>query len=164
MLRIGEEPPQIDEDDNQIVIDVGSKSRASNQPTMEDLMKKLEKLKVENKKLKSKNKKGKSYSSSSEDDDSSYEEDVSNKGRKGRRKHDKPSYNPMSFNYNNMPSSTTYTSVLVGKAPRFDGTNNNQWKHCMKNYLYFISPEVLQVVCDGVDFSDEDEQPTSHQL
>jgi hypothetical protein len=34
----------------------------------------------------------------------------------------------------------------------------------MKNYLYSISPKVWQVVCDGVDFSDEDEQPTSDQL
>jgi tRNA U54 and U55 pseudouridine synthase Pus10 len=34
----------------------------------------------------------------------------------------------------------------------------------MKNYLYSISPEVWQVVYDGVDFSDEDEQPTLDQL
>jgi hypothetical protein len=34
----------------------------------------------------------------------------------------------------------------------------------MKNYLYSISPEVWQVVCDGVDFPDDDEQPTSDQL
>jgi hypothetical protein len=34
----------------------------------------------------------------------------------------------------------------------------------MKNYLYSISPEVWQVVCDGIDFLDEDEQPTSDQL
>jgi hypothetical protein len=34
----------------------------------------------------------------------------------------------------------------------------------MKNYLYSISPEVWQVVCDSVDFSDNDEQPTSNQL
>jgi hypothetical protein len=34
----------------------------------------------------------------------------------------------------------------------------------VKNYLYSISPEVWQVVCDGVDFSDDDEQPTSDQL
>jgi hypothetical protein len=34
----------------------------------------------------------------------------------------------------------------------------------MKNYLYSISPEVRQVICDGVDFSDDDEQPTSNQL
>jgi hypothetical protein len=34
----------------------------------------------------------------------------------------------------------------------------------MKNYLYSISPEVWQDVCDGVEFSDEDEQPTGDQL
>jgi hypothetical protein len=34
----------------------------------------------------------------------------------------------------------------------------------MKNYLYSISLEVWQVVCDGVNFSDKDEQPTSDQL
>jgi hypothetical protein len=34
----------------------------------------------------------------------------------------------------------------------------------MKNYLYSISPEVWQVVCKGVDFPDEDEQPTLDQL
>jgi hypothetical protein len=34
----------------------------------------------------------------------------------------------------------------------------------MKKYLYSISPEVWQVVYDGVEFSDEDEQPTSDQL
>jgi hypothetical protein len=70
----------------------------------------------------------------------------------------------MSFNYNNMPNYTAYTSVPVGKAPYFDGSNYNQWKHCMKNYLYSISHEVCQVVCDGVDFPDGDEQPTSDQL
>jgi hypothetical protein len=34
----------------------------------------------------------------------------------------------------------------------------------MKNYLYSISPEVCQVVYDGVDFLEEDEQPTPDQL
>jgi hypothetical protein len=34
----------------------------------------------------------------------------------------------------------------------------------MKNYLYSISPEVWQVVCDGVDFPNDDEQPTPGQL
>jgi hypothetical protein len=70
----------------------------------------------------------------------------------------------MSFNYNNMPNSIAYTSVIIGKAPRFDGSEYNQWKHCMKNYLKFVPPKVWQVVCDGVDFSNEDEQPTSDQL
>jgi hypothetical protein len=34
----------------------------------------------------------------------------------------------------------------------------------MKNYLYSISPEVWQVVCDGVDFLNDDEKPTPNQL
>jgi hypothetical protein len=63
-----------------------------------------------------------------------------------------------------MHSTTAYTSIPVGKSPYFDGTCYNQWKHCMKNYLYSISPEVWQVVCDGVVFSDDDEQPTPDQL
>jgi hypothetical protein len=63
-----------------------------------------------------------------------------------------------------MPSSTAYTSIPIGKAPNFDGTSYNQWKHCMKKYLYSISSKVWQVVCDGVEFSDEDEQPTSDEL
>jgi hypothetical protein len=88
--------------------------------------------------------------------------------RKGRKKEtnnrDKLSYNSKSFNYDNMPSTTVYTSIPVGKALYFDGTCYNQWKHCMKNYLYSISPEVWQVVCDGVDFPDDDEQPTPNQL
>jgi hypothetical protein len=33
-----------------------------------------------------------------------------------------------------------------------------------KNYLYSISPEVWQVVCDGVEFLDEDEQLIADQL
>jgi hypothetical protein len=70
----------------------------------------------------------------------------------------------MSFNYNNMPRSTIYTSIPVGKTPYFDGTSYNQKKHCMKNYLYSISPKVWQVVCDDVDFSDDYEQPTLDQL
>jgi hypothetical protein len=34
----------------------------------------------------------------------------------------------------------------------------------MKKYLYSISPEVWQVICDGADFPDDDEQPTPDQL
>jgi hypothetical protein len=63
-----------------------------------------------------------------------------------------------------MPSTTAYTSIPVDKTPYFDGTCYNQWKHYVKNYLYSISPEVWKVVCDGVDFSDDDEQPTPDQL
>jgi hypothetical protein len=60
-----------------------------------------------------------------------------------------------------MPSYMAYTFVPVDKASYFNGTNYNQWKHCMTSYLYFISPEVWQVVCDDVDFSEYDEEPTS---
>jgi hypothetical protein len=116
------------------------------------------------KKLKAKGKKDKTCSSSSEDGDSSFREEVSHKGRKERNKHDKPSYNSISFNYNNMPNSIAYIFVLIGKAPRFDGSNYNQWKLCMKNYLYSLHPEVWQIVCDSVDFSNEDEQSTPDQL
>jgi hypothetical protein len=77
-----EPPPQLDEDGNPIVVEVVSMTRTSNTHTLEDLMKKLEKLKVENKKLKAKGTKDKTYSYSSEDDDSSFEEEVSKKGRK----------------------------------------------------------------------------------
>jgi hypothetical protein len=70
----------------------------------------------------------------------------------------------MSFNYDNMPSTTVYTSIPVGKAHYFDGTCYNQWKLCMKNYLYSNSPKVCQVVCDGVHFLDNDEDPTPNQL
>jgi hypothetical protein len=133
-------------------------------PTMEGLMKKIEKLNSELSKLKAKDKKGKRSGSASDDDDSSYEEEASNKAKRDKKKSDKSSYNAMSFNYNHMPSSMTYTSMHIGKAPYFDGTNYNQCKHCMKSYLYFISPEVWQVVCDGVDFLEDDEEPTPKQL
>jgi hypothetical protein len=82
------------------------KSRASGGPSLEDLMRRLEKLTVENNKLrrKVKGKKTKGDSLSSEDEDSSLEEDVSKKGKKGRNNRDKSSYNSMSFNYDNMAS------------------------------------------------------------
>jgi hypothetical protein len=144
----------------------GSKTRASTDAKLEDLMKRLENLTTENNKLRRKVKarRTKWVSSSSEEEASSYEEYVSKKGKKGRNNHDKHSYNLMSFNYDNMPTNTAYTSIPVGKAPYFDGTCYNQWKHYMKNYLYSISPEVWQVVCDGVDFLNDDEQPTPNQL
>jgi hypothetical protein len=169
MLRTEEEvevPPQSDDENNMNNNQEDDKSGASGGPSLEDFKRRLEKLMAENKKLRAKVKgkktKGRSYSS--EEEYSSFEEEVSKKGKKGRRNHDKPSYNSMSFNYNNMPSSTAYTFIPVGKVPYFDGTSYNQWKHCMKNYLYSISPEVWQVFCDGVEFPDEDEQPTSDEL
>jgi hypothetical protein len=159
-------PPPLDEDGNLTVVEYGSNTETSTALTLQELMRRLEELTATNKKLraKAKNKKTKGCSFSCEEEDSSFEEDVSKKEKKGRRNHDKTSYNSISFNENNLPRSTAYTSIPVGKAPYFDGTSYNQWKHCMKNYLYSISPEVWQVICDGVDFPDDDEQPTLNQL
>jgi DNA-directed RNA polymerase subunit M/transcription elongation factor TFIIS len=90
-------------------------------------MKRLEKLMAENNKLrrKVKAKRTKGDSSSSEEEDSSYEEEDTKKGKRGRNNHDKTSYNSMSFNYDNMPSTTIYTSISVSKASYFDGTCYN---------------------------------------
>jgi hypothetical protein len=169
MLRNGDEDdatPRFDDKSNTNNNEESSKTRASIDAKLEDLMKRLEKLMAENntlrRKVKAKRTKGGSFLS--EEEDSSYEEEDSKKWEKGRNNRDKPSYNLMSFNYDNMPSTTAYTSIPAGKAFYFDGTCYNQWKHCMKNYLYSISPKVWQVVCDGVDFLDDDEQPTPDQL
>jgi hypothetical protein len=131
MSRTGEEdevPLRFDDENNVNNNQEDDKSGASRGPSLEDLMRSLEKLTAENNKLrrKDKGKKTKGGSSSSEDEDSSLEEDVSKKGKKGRNNHDKPSYNSMSFNYDNMLSSTTYTTIPIGKAPYFDGTCYNQ--------------------------------------
>jgi hypothetical protein len=168
MSRNGDEDdatPRFNDKSNTSNNEEDSNTRASTDAKLEDLMKRLEKLTAEKNKLgrKVKAKRTKEGSSSSEED-SSYEEKDSKKGKKGRNNRDKPSYNSMSFNYDNMPSTTAYTSIPVGKTPYFDGTCYNQWKHYMKNYLYSISSEVWQVICDDVDFLDDDEQPTSDQL
>jgi hypothetical protein len=64
-----------------------------------------------------------SSSSSNEECDASSEEEV--KGKKGR-KGDKKSYNNISFNYDNVPSSSTFSSVPIGKAPHFDGMDDTK--------------------------------------
>jgi septal ring factor EnvC (AmiA/AmiB activator) len=136
--------PRFDDKSNTNNNEEGSKTGASTDAKLEDLMKRLEKLRAKNNKLrrKFKAKRTKGGSSSSEEEDSSYEENVSKKGKNGRNNRGKPSYNSMSFNYDNMPSTTAYTSIPVGKAPYFDVTCYIQCKHCMKKYLYSISPEV----------------------
>jgi hypothetical protein len=134
MLRNGDEDdatPRFDDESNTNNNGKGSKTRALTDVKLEDLMKRLEKLTAENNKVrrKVKAKTTQGGSSSSEEEDSSYEEEDSKKGKKGRNNRDKPSYNSMSFNYDNMPSTTVYTSLPIGKAPYFDGTCYNQWKH-----------------------------------
>jgi hypothetical protein len=131
MSRTGEEdevPLRFDDENNMNNNQEDDKSGASRGPSLEYLMRRLENLTAENNKLrrKDKGKKTKGGSSSSKDEDSSLEEDVSKKGKKGRNNHDKLSYNSMSFSYDNMLSSTTYTTIPIGKAPYFDGTCSNQ--------------------------------------
>jgi hypothetical protein len=126
-------PPSLDEDGNLLVDENASIAKTFTTPIVEELMKKIEKLNSELSELKAKDKKGKKNTSTSDDDNSSYEEEASNKAERDKKKHDKYSYNAMSFNYNHMPSSIAYTSMPVSKAPYFDGTNYNQWKHFMKS-------------------------------
>jgi hypothetical protein len=52
--EIEELPPNFNEEGNPIIIEEGSKMGASNAPTMEELMRRLEKLTTENKKLRAK--------------------------------------------------------------------------------------------------------------
>jgi hypothetical protein len=120
--------PRFDDRSNNNNNEEGSKTRASTDAKLEDLMKMLEKLTVKNNKLrrKFKAKRTKGSSSSSKEEDSSYEEDISKKEKKGRNNSDKPFYNSMSFNYDYMPSTTAYTSIPIGKATYFDGTCYNQ--------------------------------------
>jgi hypothetical protein len=82
--EIQEVPQKFDEEGNPIIVEEGSKTGASNAPTLEDLLKRLEKLMTENNKLrrKIKAKRAKGGSSSSKEEDFSNEEDVSKKGRK----------------------------------------------------------------------------------
>jgi hypothetical protein len=67
-----EVPPKFDEEGNPVNIDESSKSGASNASTLEDLMRKVEKLTAKNKRLraKAKDKKTKGSSSSSEEENS----------------------------------------------------------------------------------------------
>jgi hypothetical protein len=137
MSRNGDEDdatPRFDDKSKTNISEESSKTRASKDAKLEDLMKRLKKLTTKNNKLKRKvkAKRTKWGSSSNEKEDSSYEEEDSKKGKKGRNNCDKPFYNSMSFNYDNMPSTTANTSIPIGKTPYFDGTCYNQWKHCIK--------------------------------
>jgi hypothetical protein len=61
MSKVGDKvevpPQQFDEDSNPVVVEEGSKSGPNKDPTLEYLMRKLEKLKAENKKLRATGKK-----------------------------------------------------------------------------------------------------------
>jgi hypothetical protein len=123
------------------------------------LQRKIGKLK---KKLKdSKSQQSTSSSSSNKETNNSSEEEVKDKrGRNG----DKRSYKTTSFNYDKLPPSNALTSVPVGKAPHFDGTNYTKWRFSMKVYLISLNPSVWTIVRTCVEFLDEDEEPSYEQL
>jgi septal ring factor EnvC (AmiA/AmiB activator) len=131
MLRNREEDDttqRFDDKSNTNNNEEGFKTEASTDAKLEDLMKRLETLTAENNKLKRKvkAKRTKGDSSLSEEEDSSYENDVSKKGKKGKNNHNKPSYNSMSFNYDNMSSTTADTFIPIDKTLYFDRTCYNQ--------------------------------------
>ncbi len=83
---------------------------------------------------------------------------------KRERKGDKRSYNPTSFNYDNLPSSSAFTSVPIGKAPCFDGTDYTKWRYSMKMHLISLNLSIWTIVRTCVEFLDEDEEPDFEQL
>jgi hypothetical protein len=81
------------------------------------------------------------------------------------RKGDKRSYNTTPFNYDDLPHSSAFTSIPIGKPPsNFDGTNYTKWRYSMRMHLNSLSPNVWTIVHVGVDFLDEDEEPDFEQL
>jgi hypothetical protein len=122
------------------------------------LQRKIDRLK---KKLKdSRSRQLTSSCSSNEETDASSDEV---KGKR-RRKGDKRSYNTTSFNYDNLPPSSAFTSVPIGKAPHFDGRDYTKWRYSMKMHTISLNPSVWTIVRIGVDFPDEDEEPRYEQL
>jgi hypothetical protein len=102
---------------------------------VEELSSELIQFKLQRKidKLKSKKSQQLTSSSSSNDEsDASFAEEVNGKRR---RKRDKRSYNNTFFNYDNLPSSSTFTSIPIGKARHFDGTDYTKWKYAMNMHL-----------------------------
>jgi hypothetical protein len=102
-----------------------------------------------------------SSSSSNEEINASSEEEA--KGKRGR-KGDKKYYNTTSFNYDNLPPSSAFTSVPIGKAPRFDGTDYTKWRYSMKMHLISLNLSVWTIVRTWVEFLDEDEEQDFEQL
>jgi hypothetical protein len=123
---------------------------ASKDSRVEQLSSELKQLKLQRKidKLKKKLKDSKSRelassSSSNEETDASSEKEA--KGKRGR-KGDKKSCSTTSFNYDNLPPSSVFTLVSVGKAPCFDGTDYTKWRYSMKMHLILLNPSIWTIV------------------
>jgi hypothetical protein len=140
---------------------------ASKDSSVEQLSSELKQLKLQRKidKLKKKLKESKSCevassSSSNEETDASSEEEAKDKkGGKG----DQRSYDTTPFNYDNLPHSSTFTSVLI-VIPHFDGTDYTKWSYSMRMHLISLSLSVWNILRVGVDFPDKDEELDFEQL
>jgi hypothetical protein len=53
---------------------------------------------------------------------------------------------------------------LVKPPSHFDGTDYTKWKYSMKMHLISLNLSVWTIVCAGVDFLEEDEEPEFEQL
>jgi hypothetical protein len=103
-----------------------------------------------------------SSSLSNEETDASSEEET--KGKKGGKR-DKRSYNTTSFNYDNLPHFSAFTSVPVGNPPLSVSMGRyTKWKYSMRMHLISFSVSVWTIVHVGVDFLNEDEGPDFEQL
>jgi hypothetical protein len=96
-----------------------------------------------------------SSSSSNEEINSSSEEEA--KGKRGSKR-DKKYYNTTSFNYDNLPPSSAFTSVPIGKAPCFDGMDYTKWRYSMRMHLISLNPSVWTIERIGVEFLDENKE------
>jgi hypothetical protein len=102
-----------------------------------------------------------SSSSSNEEADASSEEDV--KGKRGR-KEDRRSYNTTSFNYDNLPPSSAFTSLPIGKALHFYVMDYTKWRYSIKMHLISLNPSVWTIMHTSVEFPNEDEEPGYEHL
>jgi hypothetical protein len=130
MSKTGEQskvpPPPLDEDGNLIMDEDGTNTKTSMAPTLEELMRRLEELTAENKKLRAKAKNKKKRETLPQVKKKTPHLKRMFPKRKRKEEETAISLLSMSFNYNNMSSSTPYTSIPIDKAPYFDGTSYNQ--------------------------------------
>jgi hypothetical protein len=86
------------------------------------------------------------------------------KSKTKEEKGDKRSYNTTSFNYDNLPPSSAFTSVPVGKASRFNGMDYTKWRYLMKMHLISLNPRVWTIVRTGVEPGYEQLQQIHHNV
>jgi hypothetical protein len=91
-----------------------------------------------------------SSSSSREDDDSS----------STKKKMDKQYYSKTSFNYSRIPynDNAHLLSFPLGKRPHFDWEDYSWWSHKMFNHLFSLHPIIWDVVENGMQCVDSDEE------